>query len=202
MESSAESFPYSGSSHSRFRSDFDEIQSLGSGGFGQVVRARNKLDGRIYAIKQVRINKKDLAKVLREVTALSKLNHQYVVRYYQAWLEGSDGVDTGHVSEDEDDWFTSTRSQGTLEKNLKKKEEEEEEGEDEEPKEEQKEHRKSDSEEEESGSDPSKNSNNQDTILYIQMEYCENKTLRQVWQISPLLKQTCILLKGVGYCIT
>jgi translation initiation factor 2-alpha kinase 4 len=27
-------------------------------------------------------------KILREVTTLSRLHHQHVVRYFQAWIEG------------------------------------------------------------------------------------------------------------------
>lgn len=72
---------------SRYAQDFDEIVSLGHGGFGQVVKARNKLDGRVYAVKKVRANQKTLSHILQEVVLLSRLNHKYVVRYYTVWLE-------------------------------------------------------------------------------------------------------------------
>jgi serine/threonine protein kinase len=39
--------------YSRYESDFDEIQKLGKGGFGQVYKVRNKLDGNFYAIKKI-----------------------------------------------------------------------------------------------------------------------------------------------------
>ncbi len=35
------------------------------------------------------VKQQSLTKMVREVTTLSRLNHQYVVRYYQAWLEGA-----------------------------------------------------------------------------------------------------------------
>lgn len=76
--------------NSRYLSDFEEIRSLGRGGFGHVVLCTNKLDGRHYAIKKIRLKDKDLnvnEKILREVATLSRLQHQHVVRYYQAWFE-------------------------------------------------------------------------------------------------------------------
>ncbi|KAK2982572.1 hypothetical protein RJ640_001292, partial [Escallonia rubra] len=82
------------------------------GGFGHVVLCKNKLDGRQYAIKKIRLKDKSLPvndrilrdclrivhvlcnlfahplfRVLREVATLSRLQHQHVVRYYQAWFE-------------------------------------------------------------------------------------------------------------------
>lgn len=51
---------------------------------------KNKLDGGHYAIKRVELNPKNRQlnkKVIREVKLLSKLNHENVVRYYNAWIE-------------------------------------------------------------------------------------------------------------------
>lgn len=82
--------PNTGSS-SRYRTDFEEIEFLGKGGFGEVVKAKNRLDGRLYAIKKIRLDPRDsedLRKILREVQTLSSLHHQYVVRYYATWFEG------------------------------------------------------------------------------------------------------------------
>lgn len=78
---------------SRYANDFQEMGSLGKGGFGKVVKARNRLDGRAYAIKK--ITQKSgvmLNHILHEVILLSKLNHKYVVRYFAAWLEEEDFV--------------------------------------------------------------------------------------------------------------
>lgn len=74
---------------SRYKQDFDEGVALGRGGFGQVVKARNKLDGRVYAVKKISANQQTLSNILQEVVLLSRLNHQYVVRYYTVWLEDS-----------------------------------------------------------------------------------------------------------------
>ncbi|KAL8139636.1 hypothetical protein V2J09_005657 [Rumex salicifolius] len=80
------------SSHlsSRYLSDFEELRSLGHGGFGYVVLCKNKLDGRQYAVKKIRLKDKNPLlddRILREVATLARLQHQHVVRYYQAWFE-------------------------------------------------------------------------------------------------------------------
>eukprot|EP00250_Pteridium_aquilinum_P002999 c132_g2_i1 orf=137-1987(+) len=78
------------SSTSRYSSDFEELSVLGKGGFGYVVLCKNKLDGRQYAMKKIRLTDKSPAlnkRILREVTTLSRLQHHHIVRYYQAWFE-------------------------------------------------------------------------------------------------------------------
>lgn len=73
---------------SRYANDFNEVGRLGKGGFGEVVKARNRLDGRMYAVKKItQTHGHSLTEVLSEVMLLSRLNHQYVVRYFTAWLE-------------------------------------------------------------------------------------------------------------------
>jgi translation initiation factor 2-alpha kinase 4 len=73
---------------SRYANEWVEIGRLGKGGFGEVVKARNKMDGGIYAIKKIKQKTASaLSEVLSEVMLLSRLNHPYVVRYYTAWPE-------------------------------------------------------------------------------------------------------------------
>mmetsp|Transcript_43045 Transcript_43045/g.90424 ORF Transcript_43045/g.90424 Transcript_43045/m.90424 type:complete len:1541 (-) Transcript_43045:49-4671(-) len=97
--------------YSRYRSEFQMISPLGSGGFGTVFRCENALDGRHYAIKKIKITSQlsadgtvtkhfsqKLHRVLREVKILALLDHPNIVRYYTAWLETDDGV---HNEDDE-----------------------------------------------------------------------------------------------------
>ncbi|CAM6107497.1 unnamed protein product [Calypogeia fissa] len=80
----------SSTSSSRYSSDFEELFLLGKGGFGHVVLCKNKLDGRRYAMKKIRLkdeNPVSNEKILREVATLARLQHHHVVRYYQAWIE-------------------------------------------------------------------------------------------------------------------
>ena len=77
---------------SRYAQEFIEGERLGKGGFGQVFRARNSLDGVEYAIKKVRLTGSERAqeRAVREATCLAKLDHPNVVRYYQVWKEDVD----------------------------------------------------------------------------------------------------------------
>ncbi|KAF1957340.1 kinase-like protein [Byssothecium circinans] len=102
-----------GVAYSRYASDWVEQGRLGKGGYGEVVKARNKVDGRIYAIKKIKQKSASaLTEVLSEVMLLSRLNHQCVVRYYTAWPEddvfttseeGEDGTSTFGADDSESD---------------------------------------------------------------------------------------------------
>ncbi|KAJ8980157.1 hypothetical protein NQ317_014652, partial [Molorchus minor] len=75
---------------SRINSEFEFLQHLGKGAFGDVIKVRNKLDGGYYAIKRIQLNPKNKTltkKIVREVKLLSRLNHENVVRYYNSWIE-------------------------------------------------------------------------------------------------------------------
>lgn len=72
---------------SRYESDFQELKSLGKGGYGVVVSAINRLDGRQYAVKKIKMQSQSpqgFSRLIREVTTLSRLQHPHVVRYFQA----------------------------------------------------------------------------------------------------------------------
>ncbi|NWU78965.1 E2AK1 kinase, partial [Onychorhynchus coronatus] len=75
---------------SRYLNEFEEVARLGKGGYGQVYKVRNKLDGQFYAIKKIKIKKatrRDCMKVLREVKVLAGLQHPNIVGYHTAWVE-------------------------------------------------------------------------------------------------------------------
>ncbi|KAE9552500.1 hypothetical protein FO519_004280 [Halicephalobus sp. NKZ332] len=76
--------------NSRLEKDFYAFRHLGRGGFGQVLLARNKLDGNDYAVKVIPLNGENeqlIRKVTREANLLAKLKHEHVVRFYAAWIE-------------------------------------------------------------------------------------------------------------------
>ncbi|XP_072120701.1 eIF-2-alpha kinase GCN2 isoform X3 [Mobula birostris] len=75
--------------HSHYYSEFEELQLLGKGAFGAVIKVKNKLDGGYYAVKRILVNpnSKQFRRIKVEVTLLSRLSHENIVRYYNAWIE-------------------------------------------------------------------------------------------------------------------
>ncbi|XP_055983700.1 interferon-induced, double-stranded RNA-activated protein kinase-like [Sorex fumeus] len=65
-----------------FLEHFTDIKPIGTGGYGQVFKARHKIDGKTYVIKRV---KYDNEKVKREVEALAELRHPNIVLYHDCW---------------------------------------------------------------------------------------------------------------------
>ena len=64
--------------NSRYKQDFEELDKIGEGGAGRVFRARHKIDKNIYAIKKVRLYRRNLdenERIKREVRVLSCLHN-------------------------------------------------------------------------------------------------------------------------------
>ncbi|XP_071553935.1 eukaryotic translation initiation factor 2-alpha kinase 1 isoform X4 [Temnothorax nylanderi] len=76
----------------RYHEEFQEISFIARGGFGEVYKARHRLDGIDYAIKKITMPAdriEIIQKQLNEVRALAKLNHTNIVSYNAAWIESS-----------------------------------------------------------------------------------------------------------------
>ncbi|KAF7974176.1 hypothetical protein HWV62_13309 [Athelia sp. TMB] len=85
---------------SRWKEDWEELELLGKGAFGSVVKARNKIDSRIYAVKKIRLRTTQSdSKIFREVNALSRLSHRFIVRYYTTWVETAEPESTATSSD-------------------------------------------------------------------------------------------------------
>lgn len=99
---------------SRYTEDFVEEGRLGKGGFGEVVKARKKLDGQFYAIKKIsQRSHASLTEILKEVRLLSQLSHPAVVRYYNTWVEEVAAPPDAEDDTSEDDYTEETREPGS-----------------------------------------------------------------------------------------
>mmetsp|Transcript_26901 Transcript_26901/g.68347 ORF Transcript_26901/g.68347 Transcript_26901/m.68347 type:complete len:643 (+) Transcript_26901:64-1992(+) len=77
----------------RFEQDFERLELLGRGAFGEVWRCRHRVDGQEYAIKAVRYQASaaDIAEVerraLREAKTWASISHPNIARYHNSWVE-------------------------------------------------------------------------------------------------------------------
>ena len=109
FEEDEDEAPITGSS--RYQTDFIELGLLGRGGGGEVVKVRNRLDRRIYAVKKIILESEEgkdakfgavqNRKLRREVTTISRITHKNIVRYYQAWVEGGETTSQGDALKSE-----------------------------------------------------------------------------------------------------
>ncbi|PHH90491.1 hypothetical protein CDD83_3524 [Cordyceps sp. RAO-2017] len=103
-----------GSVVSRYTEDFVEEGRLGKGGFGEVVKARKKLDGQFYAIKKItQRSQASLTEILKEVRLLSQLSHPAVVRYYNTWVEEVPDLTDTEGETSTDDYTEETAGTGS-----------------------------------------------------------------------------------------
>lgn len=73
--------------------DFHILEPIGKGSFASVYKVQRKSDGKIYALKRVKIekmSKKAIADVLNEIRFLSSVRHSNIVGFLEAFLENND----------------------------------------------------------------------------------------------------------------
>ena len=71
-------------------SDFVFSNVLGKGSFGEVFKAQRKQDSQFYVIKQISVKAMRTAEkneALQEVHVLASFNSDYIVRYYDSFLD-------------------------------------------------------------------------------------------------------------------
>ena len=68
--------------------EFEKLEKLGQGSFGVVYRVRRKKDKQIYVLKIIdfrRMGRQQRQESLREAVLMNKLEHEYVVRFYDSF---------------------------------------------------------------------------------------------------------------------
>jgi serine/threonine protein kinase len=77
----------------KFHKIFKEVEWIGNGSFGEVYKVVHRLDGKLYAVKKVKLtlgrfeDLKRESKVFREVFTMTDLHHPNIVRYSTCWVE-------------------------------------------------------------------------------------------------------------------
>ena len=73
--------------------DFEILQILGKGGFGEVFKVISKLNNKVYAMKRLNLknleksNKKAYELALNEINYLQELNNAHIIKYYKNFKE-------------------------------------------------------------------------------------------------------------------
>ncbi|XP_030457912.2 wee1-like protein kinase [Syzygium oleosum] len=76
---------------SQYHTDFHEIEQIGAGTFGRVWKVLKRIDGCLYAVKQIirpLCEDRERITALMEVQSLAALgSHENIVGYYSSWFE-------------------------------------------------------------------------------------------------------------------
>jgi len=70
---------------------YENVRSLGKGGYGQAVLVRRRTDGQLFVMKEIRLaamSPKDRADTCREAHVLSSLRHPFVISFEESFHEG------------------------------------------------------------------------------------------------------------------
>lgn len=63
--------------------DYEKIEKIGEGTYGVVFKARNKITGKLAALKKIRLDSEDEgvpSTAIREISLLKELKHPNIVR--------------------------------------------------------------------------------------------------------------------------
>ncbi|KMZ91763.1 serine/threonine protein kinase [Plasmodium vivax Mauritania I] len=183
--------------YSRYYRDFVEERVLGCGGFGYVMKVKNKRFNITYALKKITLcsskkgacsylhSSSDLMNennryIMEEAIMIAKLQHENIVRYYDAWVENNidfylhDEVENNyeHVSKKKKNYTHYMEEIVNMRQYYKEK----------------------------------KGIDINEKYLYILMEYCPGKTLREAIDCGFIYKNENLLwelikqiLKGLHY---
>lgn len=70
--------------------EFEIVQELGSGSFGRVFKAKKKVDGKFYAIKQIDLNsmsQREKENALNEIRLLASIHSPYIIGYKDSFFD-------------------------------------------------------------------------------------------------------------------
>ena len=88
---------------SRLDKDFKNLEKIGQGGFGIVLKGEHRLDKGVCAIKIIKlkdINDKD--SIVNEAITMTKLTSKHIVQYKTCWIDNNLGSASKLFYEDDD----------------------------------------------------------------------------------------------------
>ena len=66
-------------------SNYNILDNLGNGSFGSVFKCKNNIDLKLYALKIMKLNSKNI----KEPRIMCNLNHKNIIKYYCSWIDKS-----------------------------------------------------------------------------------------------------------------
>ena len=79
----------------RLDTDFENLEKIGEGGYGLVLKGTHKIDKFMYAIKIINIsnfkNNIEIEEVINEANRMSMIKDKYIVNYNICWYEDNLG---------------------------------------------------------------------------------------------------------------
>ena len=88
---------------SRLDKDFKNLEKIGEGGFGIVLKGEHRLDKGLYAIKIIKLNNiKDRENIINEAITMTKLTSKHIVQYKTCWIDNNLGSATKFFDEEND----------------------------------------------------------------------------------------------------
>ena len=78
----------------RLDTDFENLEKIGEGGFGVVLKGRHKIDQDIYAIKiiDVTVSNKECDEIVSEAKKMNAIKGEYIVNYNICWYDDNLGT--------------------------------------------------------------------------------------------------------------
>ena len=112
------------SNNSRLDDDFKNLEKIGKGGFGIVLKGEQRYDNGIRAIKIIKLKDiSDKDSIIDEAKTMMKLTNQHVVQYIYCWKDNNLGTATKFFDDDDVDDEIGDLSLGVSKTSIVKKNE-------------------------------------------------------------------------------
>ena len=88
---------------SRLDQDFKNLEKIGEGGFGIVLKGVHRLDKGVNAIKIIKLsNVNDKENIINEAITMTRISSKHIVQYKTCWIDNIIGTAQKFFDEDED----------------------------------------------------------------------------------------------------